>query len=57
MDRAKEFQVDDQGQWGLRIDLHPINGGSTPIIHINYGPAARDEAAHLVLFDPRWVRK
>lgn len=44
------------GQWGARLDLHPINSGSIPILHINYGPAARGEAAHLILFDPRWIR-
>lgn len=45
------------GQWGVRLDLHPINSGSTPILHINYGPAARGEAAHVVLFDPRWIKR
>ena len=45
------------GQWGMRLDLHPINSGSTPILHINYGPVGRGEAAHLVLFDPRWLRR
>lgn len=44
------------GQWGVRLDLHPVNSGSTPILHINYGPAARGEAAHLILFDPRWIK-
>ncbi|MET4616211.1 uncharacterized protein RhaS with RHS repeats [Stenotrophomonas sp. 2619] len=45
------------GQWGVRLDLHPINSGSTPILHINFGPPARGEAAHLILFDPRWIKK
>lgn len=45
------------GQWGVRLDLHPINSGSTPILHINFGPLARGEAAHLILFDPRWIKK
>lgn len=44
------------GQWGLRLDLHPINSGKTPILHINYGPAARGEASHIILYDPRWLR-
>ncbi|WP_191862954.1 RHS repeat-associated core domain-containing protein [Stenotrophomonas sp. AS012628] len=45
------------GQWGIRLDLHPIRSEGTPILHINYGPANRGEAAHLVLFDPRWIKK
>jgi RHS repeat-associated protein len=44
-------------QWGMRLDLHPINSGKTPILHINFGPPGRGEAAHIVLFDPRWIKK
>lgn len=47
-----------QSQWGARLDLHPLkHSGKTPILHINFGPPSRGEAAHLILFDPRWIRR
>ncbi|HUD41089.1 MAG TPA: hypothetical protein VMR06_03735 [Dokdonella sp.] len=45
------------GQWGARLDLHPINSGNIPILHINIGPLGRGEANHIVLFDPPLVWK
>jgi hypothetical protein len=46
-----------QSQWGVRLDIHPYKGDptNTPILHINYGPLGRGEAAYLTLFDPRWL--
>jgi hypothetical protein len=42
-------------QWGARLDLHPLPGSPNPILHINYGPLSRGEAAHIPLWDPiKW---
>jgi hypothetical protein len=39
-------------EWGARLDLHPLPGSPNPILHINYGPLSRGEAAHIRLWDP-----
>jgi len=45
-----------QSQWGIRLDLHPLKGDPTPILHLNIGPLGRGESNHIILFDPRWFR-
>lgn len=47
-----------KSQWGARLDLHPLPGSPNPILHINYGPLSRGEAAHVRLWDPIdwWTR-
>ena len=45
-----------QSQWGARLDVHPLPGsGGRPVLHINYGPLGKGEAAHVKLFDPNWL--
>jgi len=44
-----------QSQWGARLDIHPLDPGGPPVLHINYGPLGKGEAAHVKLFDPRWL--
>jgi len=42
------------GEYGVRLDFHPLpetNGVS--VLHLNFGPAGRGEAAHLIL-DPHY---
>jgi RHS repeat-associated protein len=41
-----------RSQWGARLDLDPLPGSPNPILHINFGPPARGEAAHVRLWDP-----
>ena len=44
------------GQWGIRLDLQPIDGSGTAVLHLNIGRLGRGESAHIPLFDPRWFR-
>lgn len=46
-----------QSQWGARLDIHPIDPGGPPVLHINYGPLGKGEAAHVKLLDPTWLRR
>jgi RHS repeat-associated protein len=47
-----------ESQFGLRLDIHPLPGsGGRPVLHINYGPLAKGESNHLVLFDPNWLKR
>jgi RHS repeat-associated protein len=43
------------GQWGVRLDLHPLNYDPTPVLHLNIGSLAKGESAHVPIFDPKWL--